>query len=53
MIDSSKAVIEISSKEQKELDREAAKFASSWAKELAKASAESMEQLELTKTVSD
>ena len=52
-IDSSKAVIEISSKEQKELDREAAKFASSWAKELAKASAESMEQLELTKTVSD
>ena len=53
MIDSSKAVIEISSKEQKELDREAAKFASSWAKELAKASAESMEQLELTKTASD
>jgi GTP-binding protein len=51
--DSSEAVVELSSREQKEMDREAAKFASSWAKELAKASAESMEQLELTKTVSD
>lgn len=45
--------VEVPSKEQREMDREAEKFASSWAKELAKVSAESMEQLELTKTVSD
>ena len=53
-IDSNRTkTVEVPSKEQREMDREAEKFASSWAKELAKVSAESMEQLELTKTVSD
>ena len=53
-IDSNRTkTVEVPSKEQREMDREAEKFGSSWAKELAKVSAESMEQLELTKTVSD